>query len=378
MRAASEMFRDRGYHNVSLADVAESVGITPGGVYRHFRNKEELLLRTVENGLDGMEAMVRDASDLDEFIVKSGTMALERRALAALWQRESRHLSDAQREPLRARLSEVVAHTSGLLGAERRDLPQADVEFLTWALFAVFTSFGVHRIAIPKRDFLHLHHQLCVTVVDCTLVPGDAISVELHGGPAATSAAIQVPRREQLVTEATRLFDERGFQSVSVVDIGAAVGIAGSSVYKHFPSKTDLLAAALVRGSEKMHAGMTGALAQAQTPQEALIRVLRAHIDFAVDHSRLIGILMSEREELPEKERKATYRAQRDYTAVWLRLIGEARPELTTATAKIVVDTVFAVINNSARTRRLAIRPDLRTRLAEIGSALLFAPLPVA
>lgn len=59
-------------------------------------------------------------------------------------------------------------------------------------------------------------------------------------------------------------------------------------------------------------------------------------------------------------------------------MIGEARPELTTATAKIVVDTVFAVINNSARTRRLAIRPDLRTRLAEIGSALLFAPLPAA
>ena len=49
-------------------------------------------------------------------------------------------------------------------------------------------------------------------------------------------------RREQIVATAATLFAERGFHGVSVGDIGAAVGISGPGLYKHFPAKDDLLA----------------------------------------------------------------------------------------------------------------------------------------
>ena len=46
-----------------------------------------------------------------------------------------------------------------------------------------------------------------------------------------------IDRRQQIIDTAAELFAERGFHGVSVNDIGAACGISGPALYKHFPSK---------------------------------------------------------------------------------------------------------------------------------------------
>ena len=49
-----------------------------------------------------------------------------------------------------------------------------------------------------------------------------------------------------------RLFAARGFHGVSVADLGAACGISGTALYKHFPSKDAMLAEMLVSISEEL------------------------------------------------------------------------------------------------------------------------------
>lgn len=55
--------------------------------------------------------------------------------------------------------------------------------------------------------------------------------------------ATSVPTRERLVSAATRLFAEKGFEATSVGEIEAAVGLIPrrGTLYKHFASKVDLL-----------------------------------------------------------------------------------------------------------------------------------------
>lgn len=48
-------------------------------------------------------------------------------------------------------------------------------------------------------------------------------------------------RREQLLSAAALLFRRRGYHAVSVDTIGAAVGLSGPAVYRHFPGKQALL-----------------------------------------------------------------------------------------------------------------------------------------
>lgn len=71
----------------------------------------------------------------------------------------------------------------------------------------------------------------------------------------AVSRVAAPTRREQILREAARLFAERGFHGVGVDEIGAAVGISGPGLYRHFPGKDAMLAELLVGISERLLAG---------------------------------------------------------------------------------------------------------------------------
>lgn len=54
-------------------------------------------------------------------------------------------------------------------------------------------------------------------------------------------------REDAIVHTVNRLLAEKGFDAMTVDEVAAAVGIAKASLYKHFQSKEDLAAAAMVR-----------------------------------------------------------------------------------------------------------------------------------
>jgi TetR/AcrR family transcriptional regulator of autoinduction and epiphytic fitness len=54
-------------------------------------------------------------------------------------------------------------------------------------------------------------------------------------------------REDAIVQAVNRLLAEKGFDLMTVDEVAAEVGIAKASLYKHFPSKEDLAAAAMVR-----------------------------------------------------------------------------------------------------------------------------------
>jgi TetR/AcrR family transcriptional regulator, regulator of autoinduction and epiphytic fitness len=54
-------------------------------------------------------------------------------------------------------------------------------------------------------------------------------------------------REDAIVSAVNRLLAEKGFEAMTVDEVAAEVGIAKASLYKHFPSKEELAAAAMVR-----------------------------------------------------------------------------------------------------------------------------------
>ncbi len=53
-------------------------------------------------------------------------------------------------------------------------------------------------------------------------------------------------REDAIIRAVNHLLAEKGFDAMTVDEVAAAVGIAKASLYKHFPSKEDLAAAAMV------------------------------------------------------------------------------------------------------------------------------------
>ena len=54
-------------------------------------------------------------------------------------------------------------------------------------------------------------------------------------------------REDAIVSSVNRLLAEKGFDAMTVDDVAADVGIAKASLYKHFVSKEELAAAAMIR-----------------------------------------------------------------------------------------------------------------------------------
>ena len=54
-------------------------------------------------------------------------------------------------------------------------------------------------------------------------------------------------REDAIVQTVNRLLAEKGFEAMTMDEVASSVGIAKASLYKHFPSKEDLAAAAMVR-----------------------------------------------------------------------------------------------------------------------------------
>ena len=59
-------------------------------------------------------------------------------------------------------------------------------------------------------------------------------------------AQMLLAREDAIVQAVNRLLAEKGFDAMTVDEVAANVGIAKASLYKHFPSKEDLAAAAMV------------------------------------------------------------------------------------------------------------------------------------
>ncbi|WP_285138285.1 TetR/AcrR family transcriptional regulator [Microbacterium sp. lyk4-40-TSB-66] len=96
--------------------------------------------------------------------------------------------------------------------------------------------------------------------------PGASPGVSTEqSGPTARDRA-KAERRAALLAAAARLFAERGYDGVTLGDIGEAAGVSGPAVYRHVAGKQALLGAILVDVSERLlHGGRGVASAGAPT-----------------------------------------------------------------------------------------------------------------
>lgn len=182
-------------------------------------------------------------------------------------------------------------------------------------------------------------------------------------------------RREQILDIAADLFARRGFHGVSVADLGAACGISGPALYKHFASKDALLAEMLVSISERLLAVALERVAEAEDAAGALDALVAWHVEFALRHRPLIIVQDRDWESLPPDAREQVRTLQRAYVDVWAARLRELDPGLDLATARARAHATFGLINSTPRS---ALLPDeaMAPLLAQMARSALRAPAP--
>jgi AcrR family transcriptional regulator len=165
-------------------------------------------------------------------------------------------------------------------------------------------------------------------------------------------------RRDQILAAAAELFARSGFHGVGIDDIGAAVGISGPALYRHFRSKDAMLGEMLTSISEYLLAGgqrTTDANADAEQAdaEETLAELIRFHVDFALDNPALITVQERSLGNLSEPDRRRVRGMQRRYVEVWVRTITASVPGVGEPGARAAAHAVFGLINSTPHSAHL-------------------------
>ena len=62
LEAAEKLFKEHGYADFSLREVAEHAGYSPTTIYRYFEHKDDLLYTISEEGFDRFDEMIQEAA----------------------------------------------------------------------------------------------------------------------------------------------------------------------------------------------------------------------------------------------------------------------------------------------------------------------------
>jgi TetR/AcrR family fatty acid metabolism transcriptional regulator len=173
LRAAIDVFAERGFFNAQVADVARAAGVAAGTVYLYFKGKDDLLVsifeRSMREGLTRGRAAVADLDDPRERLLRLARAHLARlgrdRNLAIVFQVELR-----QSTKFMERLSATLLRDylglirEAVADGQRKGLFRADVKATAMAkmLFGALDEMATNWILSRRRYSLEADADIVV------------------------------------------------------------------------------------------------------------------------------------------------------------------------------------------------------------------------
>lgn len=150
--AAQNLFVEKGYHAISMREIADAVGMTKAALYYHFRDKEQLFVAILEDVLSELSALIEACrlaegshrGQIEAIVRQIMLLPAERRASLRLASQELSNLDAATRrsfiEQYHAqfidRITSILA--AGVTCGEFRTL---DPRIATWALLGMLYPY---------------------------------------------------------------------------------------------------------------------------------------------------------------------------------------------------------------------------------------------
>jgi AcrR family transcriptional regulator len=185
-------------------------------------------------------------------------------------------------------------------------------------------------------------------------------------------------RRKALLTAAAALFAADGFNRVSLEDLGAAAGVSGPAVYRHFSGKQAVLGALLLSVSQDLLDGGRNVVESCDGAAAALAGLVEFHVDFALSNHDVIRVQDQDFSNLEDDDEARVRALQRRYVELWVEVLAGLHPGTDPAELRMRAHATFGLINStphSVRTqgRRTALKR-ARPLLESMALAALTAP----
>ncbi|MFI1995395.1 TetR/AcrR family transcriptional regulator [Actinoplanes sp. NPDC020271] len=356
VEAAGQVFSERGYHAASMEEIAAGVGISAAALYRHFPSKYALFAECADVIADRLVAALDEPpadARLEDVLAAIIRVTVAHRSSGGLYRWEARYLECDDRRALRAKFGQVAARMTDLV---QREHPRPDGNLRAMAALGAIGSVTMHHTSIAQRrlEELALASAMGVVTADPEAAAGSSGAVELPAQPVPRT------RRAEILAAAIPLFARDGFANVTNVQIAQAVGLAPSAIYRHYPGKVDILAAACLQAAGLLAQAVESSLHRAADPREAVLAPAAAYVAYSFEHNALTSVAEAEIRALPAELQRPLIVAQRDHLAVWEQQLRTVRPGLDPRQTRVLVHAGFGVVVAAGRALAWADTPGHR------------------
>ena len=185
-------------------------------------------------------------------------------------------------------------------------------------------------------------------------------------------------RRQALLSAAASLVAANGFNRVSLEDLGAAAGVSGPAVYRHFSGKQAVLADLLVTVSQELLDGGRQVVERTADPLAALRQLVEFQVNFALGKPDVIRVQDRDLPNLSEQDQLAVRSLQRSYVELWVDVLARIHPDTDVSDLRMRAHATFGLINSTPHSvrshgRRMASRT-ARPLLEAMAMAALTVP----
>lgn len=98
-------------------------------------------------------------------------------------------------------------------------------------------------------------------------------------------------RKEEIISQASQLFKEKGYSAVTMRDIAKALGIKAASLYNHIEGKQEILSVLILDLANEFTKGMNEILGMNKSPLQKIEKLIELHIDITVNQSDALASL---------------------------------------------------------------------------------------
>lgn len=127
--------------------------------------------------------------------------------------------------------------------------------------------------------------------------------------------------RETLIAVSAQLFAKGGFDATSMRDIASEAGMLAGSMYYHFPSKNDLIAAVYEKGVAEIAAAVDAALENVRGPWARLEAGCVAHLEALLEDRAHAAVMTADLGRLDARMRRRLVRMRDGYEKRFIALV---------------------------------------------------------
>jgi AcrR family transcriptional regulator len=175
-------------------------------------------------------------------------------------------------------------------------------------------------------------------------------------------------RKTQILAAAMDCFQRSGYQATGMEEIAAAVGITAGALYRHFRSKQELLARALLDSADQVRA-----VADAAGDLDSLLGSLAS---FALAHRAYAGVWSRETRNLPRVDRAEMERRHAGIAGTLTAQIRGLRPDLGEADGVLLGWAALATLSSPSYHHTELPGPRFERLLSGAADAACGAALP--